>query len=114
MHANGELHKDDPKYKNFLQNIKGVHYHSTLHLGSPLVVLALTLPYWKNKSKIVLGLKTIDDEFKHLNQRFHSLADGLEYRDKKVSAAIGEKNETRFGVRFQDCEGIAFGCNFVV
>ncbi|KAG0554317.1 hypothetical protein KC19_12G081900 [Ceratodon purpureus] len=96
LHAS-ELHRDDPEYKNFLQNIRGFHYYSTPHLGSHLADLAMALPYWKNKSKMVHELEVINDELGRINGRFHSLATTSEYRDKWLFAAVGEKNKTCFG-----------------
>ncbi|KAG0632494.1 hypothetical protein M758_1G332400 [Ceratodon purpureus] len=94
LHAS-EQHKYDPKYKNFLQNIRGFHYYSTPHLGSHLADLAVALPYWKKKGKVVPVLTTINNELGRLNESFRRLEDGPEYRDKWVSAAIAEKNETK-------------------
>ncbi|KAG0632485.1 hypothetical protein M758_1G331900 [Ceratodon purpureus] len=98
LHAS-EQHRYDPKFKNFLQNIRGFHYYSTPHLGSHLADLALALPYWKKKGKVVPVLTTINNELGRLNETFGKLEDGPEYRDKWVSAAIGEKNKTnlRYG-----------------
>ncbi|KAG0632495.1 hypothetical protein M758_1G332400 [Ceratodon purpureus] len=97
LHAS-EQHKYDPKYKNFLQNIRGFHYYSTPHLGSHLADLAVALPYWKKKGKVVPVLTTINNELGRLNESFRRLEDGPEYRDKWVSAAIAEKNETKLVV----------------
>ncbi|KAG0554316.1 hypothetical protein KC19_12G081800 [Ceratodon purpureus] len=99
-------HRNDPKYKNFLDNIRGFQFYSTphqgSHLGSRLAGLARSRLSSRKKarSKMAKALNVINDDVGRLNGKFDAVKDSTEYRDKWFWSNVVEKNETHLECGF--------------
>ncbi|KAG0632504.1 hypothetical protein M758_1G332700 [Ceratodon purpureus] len=108
LHANGEVHRHQPEYKNFLHNIRAFQFYSTPHQGSHLGCSESRLAdfawsiFRKPKSELAKALKVINDDVGRLNGDFDALRDCQEYHGFWVWSTVVEKNETKlecFGFR---------------
>jgi triacylglycerol esterase/lipase EstA (alpha/beta hydrolase family) len=79
----------NPKYVNFLQNIRGFQFYATPHDGSKLADLA---SHWPNMEDMVEKLKVINDDLR-LNDEFERI-EREQYANKWQFAAIAETWKT--------------------
>ena len=80
----------NPKYVNFLQNIRGFQFYATPHDGSKLADLASHMP---NMENMVEKLQVINGDLRRLNDEFERI-EREQYANKWQFAAIAETWKT--------------------